>query len=288
MAKRATSCSNDGRQAANVRSVDLQSEAVQEHWEREACGEVYAVGGLLSERLSAQAAARYHLEPYLRPFARFDGEGRDVLEIGVGMGADHLEWARSAPRRLVGIDFTGRAVRWTADRLTSGGHPVRILQADAERLPFPDESFDLVYSWGVLHHTARPEQAFSEVHRVLRHGGCTRVMVYHRPSIVGILLWVRYGLLTGRPATAFSQLYAEHLESPGTKGYTVEEGRDLLRRFSAVQVRSRLGFADLLEGEAGQQHDGTALRALRKVWPRRLIERLLPRCGLLLLMEATK
>lgn len=268
--------------------VDLQWTAVQEHWERESCGEVYAEGGSLRELLSSQAAARYKLEPYLRAFARFDGTGKDVLEIGVGMGADHLEWARSAPSRLVGIDFTRRAVRWTADRLALEGIPTRVLQADAERLPFPDASFDLVYSWGVLHHTARPERAFSELYRVLRPGGRARVMVYHRPSVVGALLWVRYGFLAGHPRMSFTQLYAEHLESPGTRGYTVKEGRDLLRQFNAAEVRSRLGFADLLQGSVGRQHGGAALRALRKVWPRRLIEQLLPGWGLMLLMEATK
>ncbi|MHB1533047.1 MAG: class I SAM-dependent methyltransferase [Acidimicrobiales bacterium] len=268
--------------------VEVEWTAVQEYCERESCGEVYADGDSPRERLSSQAERRYQLEPYLRPFARFDGAGRDVLEIGVGMGADHMEWARSSPKRLVGVDFTSRAVDWTANRLAVEGFSSRVLQADAERLPFPDGSFDLVYSWGVLHHTARPERAFSELHRVLRKGGQARVMVYHRPSIVGFLLWVRYALLAGRPGKSLAEVYAEHLESPGTKGYTIVEGRNLLRNFSGAEVRSRLGFGDLLQGAVGQQHDGAALRLLRKVWPRRLIERLLPGFGLLLLMEATK
>ena len=75
-------------------------------------------------------------------------------------------------------------------------------EADAEHLPFPDDSFDIVYSWGVLHHSPDTPQAFSEAHRVLRPGGTLRAMIYHRPSIVGLMLWARYGFAAGRPRVA--------------------------------------------------------------------------------------
>ena len=79
---------------------DQEKLAVQEFWNRRSCGEVYATGDTPTEQLDAQARARYDLEPYISGFARFgDGRGRDVLEIGVGMGADHL--AVGASRRRV-------------------------------------------------------------------------------------------------------------------------------------------------------------------------------------------
>jgi hypothetical protein len=68
---------------------------VRDFWEQASCGEVYASGDSLAAQLETQARIRYELEPYLAPFARFhEGRGKDVLEIGVGMGADHLEWAK--------------------------------------------------------------------------------------------------------------------------------------------------------------------------------------------------
>src|SRR5262249_20886107 len=161
--------------------------------------------------------ARYTLEPYIRAFAKFeDGRTREVLEIGVGMGADHLEWARVSPRRLVGIDLTNRAIRLTQARLRGHGFTPRLTTADAERLPFPDRSFDLVYSWGVLHHSPDTPHAVAEVWRVLRPGGTARVMIYHKPSIVAALLWVRYALLQARPRRSIDDVLSEHLESPGT------------------------------------------------------------------------
>jgi SAM-dependent methyltransferase len=261
---------------------------VRGFWGAASCGEVYAEGRSAEEQLRRQAEVRYRLEPYIRGFARFEeGAGKDVLEIGVGMGADHLEWARTAPRRLVGVDLTSRAVAWTAQRLASQGLSSELREADAERLPFPDNSFDIVYSWGVLHHSPDPAQAFREAHRVLRPGSTLRAMIYHRPSIVGLMLWVRYGLASGRPGRALSDIYASHLESPGTKGYTVAEARRLVAPFGACEVRTAVSFADLLLGEVGQQHAGRGLRIAKRFWPRPLVRKL-PALGLLLLIEARK
>lgn len=258
-------------------------------WERASCGEVYADGTTERDRYEAQARARYQMEPFIFPFARFaEGAGRDVLEIGVGMGADHLEWAKAGPRSLTGVDLTERAVEHTRRRLSLYGFDANVRTADAERLPFADASFDVVYSWGVLHHTPDTPRAIAEVWRVLRPGGVARVMVYHTHSIVGALLWTRYALLAGRPGRSLADIYAHHLESPGTKAYTPEEARGLFARFSRVTTRVELSNGDLLEGAAGQQHQGAALSLARRVWPRGLIRRLAPGRGLFLLIDAVK
>ncbi len=263
--------------------------SVRDFWNAASCGEVYAEGTSRLEQLDAQAAARYALEPYIAGFARFaDGTGCDVLEIGVGMGADHLEWARSLPRTLVGIDLTPRAVEHTLFRLRAAGLPARVLVGDTERLPFPDESFDLVYSWGVIHHTPDTPAAVSEIHRVLRPGGRARVMIYHVRSVTASILWLRYGLACGRPFRSRADVVARHLESPGTKAYTVQAARELFTQFAAIDVRTTLALSDLLEGAAGQRHRGPALRIARALWPRRAIRRLLPHAGLDLLIEAVR
>lgn len=268
---------------------DDLKDRVREFWDAASCGEVYAAGDTLEEQFAAHARIRYALEPYIHEFARFpEGHDHDVLEIGVGMGADHVEWARSRPRHLVGVDLTPRAIEWTARRLAAEGLRSDLRTADTERLPFPDESFDLVYSWGVLHHTPDTATAFREVHRVLRPGGTARVMIYHSRSIVGAVLWTRYALLAGRPGRSLAEVYAHHLESPGTKAYTVGQARELVRHFSSVRTSTQLSAGDLMLGAAGQRHGGRALGLARKVWPRALIRRHLSRYGLMLLVEARK
>jgi ubiquinone/menaquinone biosynthesis C-methylase UbiE len=261
---------------------------VREFWDAASCGEIYAEGLSVEQRFRKHAEARYRLEPYIRGFARFEeGAGQDVLEIGVGMGADHLEWASSGPRRLVGVDLTPRAVAWTTQRLATYGFTSELEEGDGEHLPFPDDSFNIVYSWGVLHHSPDTSAAFCEAHRVLRPGGTLRAMIYHRPSIVGLMLWARYALATGHPARGLTDVYARHLESPGTKGYTVAEARRLVAPFGACEIRSAVSFADLLLGEVGQRHASRGITIAKGLWPRPLIRRL-PALGLLLLIEAKK
>jgi ubiquinone/menaquinone biosynthesis C-methylase UbiE len=156
--------------------LNVRKTEVRRFWEAASCGEVYAEGPTAEEKLRQNAEARYRLEPYIRDFARFwEGSGQDVLEIGVGMGADHLEWARSGPHHLAGIDLTHRAVTWTAQRLDAYGLKSDLREGDAENLPFADRSFSIVYSWGVLHHSPDTSRAFLEAHRVLRPGGTLRL-----------------------------------------------------------------------------------------------------------------
>jgi SAM-dependent methyltransferase len=275
--------------AAGARPEEAAIREVRDFWQARACGEVYAEGDSLRARREAQARTRYELEPYLRPFARFaDGRGCDVLEVGVGMGADHLEWARAQPRTLAGCDLTPRAIELTRARLALHGLRSRLLVTDARRLPFRDACFDLVYSWGVIHHSPDTPAAVREIRRVLRPGGRARVMIYRRRSLVGVMLWLRHGLLAGRPFTPLDELYAGRLESPGTKAYSPLEARALFAGFTAVATRSELSPGDLLLGAAGQRHQGPLLDAARRFFPRRLVRRALPGLGLHLLIEATR
>ena len=265
-------------------------QSVYKHWNRESCGEGYAESDGEFD-LSAQERERYALEPYLAPFAKFgEAAGADVLEIGVGMGADHLRWARERPKSLSGVDLTPRAIEFTRTRIEDESLSSDLRVGDAERLPFADDSFDIVYSWGVLHHSPNTEICFREVRRVLRTGGRARIMVYHTRSLVGLMLWSRYGLLAGRPFRSMADIYHHHLESPGTKAYSRFECEAMFRRagFSKVNVRVQLSHGDLLEGAVGARHQSGLLSLAKRLWPRPLLRRIAGRWGLYLLINAEK
>lgn len=262
---------------------------VRAFWQAAACGERYARGDSLRERLAAQARTRYALEPCLPGFARFDeGRGRDVLEIGVGMGADHLEWARAAPRTLTGVDLTPHAIELTRARLGLHGLRSRLLVSDARRLPFRDASFDLVYSWGVIHHSPDTAAAAREITRVLRPGGLARVMVYQRRSLVGAMLWLRYALAAFRPWRSLDDVYARHLESPGTRAYSPREAAALFPGLGELRTGVELSPGDLLEGGVGARHRGPLLALARRLYPRRTVKRFLRRFGLYLTIEGRR
>jgi len=267
-------------------STDKQQ--VHDFWNEASCGENLYLQQLDRVGYEAQAQRRYQLEPYIPKFADFDkSQAKRVLEIGVGLGADHQRFAQ-AGADLYGIDLTERAVEHTLRRLATFGLSSRLAVGDAEQLDFPSEHFDVVYSWGVLHHSPNTHKAVAEVWRVLKKGGMARVMVYHKWSLVGFMLWIRYALLGLRPWLSLSDIYARYLESPGTKAYSVAGARQLFAAFSEVKIHTVLTHGDLLESMAGQRHQGALLSLARKIWPRAFFKRFFPGLGLFMLIEARK
>jgi SAM-dependent methyltransferase len=268
--------------------IDVEKKTVQDFWERASCGEELYLHNAGRQGYVEQARQRYHLEPYIEPFAEFSSsKGRRVLEIGVGLGADHQRFAE-AGALLSGIDLTERAVAHARRRLELFELTSALSQADAENLPFADASFDIVYSWGVIHHSPNTPAAVAEIHRVLKPGGAAKIMIYHRASLVGYMLWVRYALLGLRPWFTLTDIYARYLESPGTKAYSVCAARHMFAVFSSVEIKTVLTHGDLLESVAGQRHRGVLLEVARRIWPRALLRRFASGRGLFMLISATK
>jgi ubiquinone/menaquinone biosynthesis C-methylase UbiE len=268
--------------------VSTDKKQVYEFWNDASCGEQLYLQGSDRKSYELQSRKRYELEPFIVEFADFESAaGKRVLEIGVGLGADHLRFAQ-AGAELSGIDLTERAVEHTQRRLAAYGLSSHVMVGDAEALDFPDEYFDQVFSWGVLHHSPDTRQAVSEVWRVLKPGGRAAVMVYHKWSLVGLMLWVRYALLRCRPWLSMRTIYANYLESPGTKAYSVAEAARLFSVFREVQLRTVLSHGDLLDSLAGQRHQGVLLSLARKMWPRSALKSIVPGLGLFMLIEARR
>jgi 2-polyprenyl-3-methyl-5-hydroxy-6-metoxy-1,4-benzoquinol methylase len=150
------------------------------------------------EAFAAYREARYRTEWQIPMFAAFaDARGKRVLEIGCGNGADAITFAKHGAA-YVGVDLTDAAVDATRRHLAAEGLEGRCGLANVERLCYAKESFDIVYSFGALHHTSSPENAVHEVWRVLKPGGVALIMLYHRHSLnyyVRILLYMRLRLL---------------------------------------------------------------------------------------------
>jgi ubiquinone/menaquinone biosynthesis C-methylase UbiE len=109
-------------------------------------------------------------------------KGKDMLEIGCSIATDGLEFAK-AGANYTGVDLTPHSIELAEERFNIFGVPGNFVVANAEELPFPDNSFDHIYSFGVIHHSPHPEKIAAEMHRILRKGGTFTVMLYNRPSI---------------------------------------------------------------------------------------------------------
>jgi ubiquinone/menaquinone biosynthesis C-methylase UbiE len=125
---------------------------------------------------------------------------KDVLEIGTGMGT-HAQLLSPYCKSFTGIDLTKTAADLTAQRLRLFGLPGQIFQMDAEDMQFTSNSFDYIWSWGVIHHSADTRHILVEMKRVLRSGGKATVMVYHRSWWAYYVRALLHGVLRGQLKT---------------------------------------------------------------------------------------
>jgi ubiquinone/menaquinone biosynthesis C-methylase UbiE len=260
----------------------VRKEEVSDFWNADPCGTRYLAG---EDGFEKHARERYRLEPHIFDFAQFQtARGLRVLEIGVGMGADYLEWLR-AGAVVTGIDISATSLERARQRCMEEGFKPDLRVGDAEHPPFPDNSFDVVYSYGVMHHSPNTKKCLQEARRVLKPGGTARIMVYHHPSITGAMLWLRYGITHGK---SLRQSVFDHLESPGTKTYTESEALSLFEGFSNVQMRLVFSPGDLLLHRPSARFQSTFYRLMWKIFPRTIVRTLAQRWGLFLLVTAEK
>lgn len=228
--------------------VNNLNDAVKEFWEGSPCGITKEITGDTKpetrewfERIEKH---RYGVEPLIHSIAQFTRHhGKKVLEVGVGVGTDHLQWAR-AGAECYGVDLTEAAIEITRRRLAIYGFQSNLSRIDAEKLPFADSSFDIVYSWGVIHHSHNPEAIIQEIRRVLKDDGMFIGMLYGRYSLTVFKAWIRHALLAAKPWRSFKDVIWHHIESFGTKAYTVKELRQMFSGFQEISARQLLSVYD--------------------------------------------
>jgi len=189
-------------------------------------------------------SARHYLKSRSRPFDSLIDfaalKDKHVLEIGVGHGS-HAELIAPHCRKYTGIDLTEAASEMTRRRLQIKSIDAEIMQMDAEQMKFADESFDYIWSWGVIHHSSNTRRIIEEMGRVLRPAGNAVVMVYYRSP------WKYYimdGLIKGLLFREYFKLGSLHAVSQAqTDGaiaryYTVKQFKELVRdKFTIDRVR---------------------------------------------------
>ena len=194
---------------------------IREFWQENACGDAQV--GRLRERFNGDYDRfftdydrfRYQNEPHLAAcIDALNVAGKQVLEIGLGEGSESERLIRQGAR-WTGVDLTAESVERVRTRLTVRKLPFRQLrQGSVLDLPFADDTFDMVFSHGVLHHVPDIKQAQHEIHRVIRPGGELVIMVYARWSLnylvsiglirravlLGTLPLARVGILKSDPS----------------------------------------------------------------------------------------
>lgn len=181
-------------------------------------------------------ARKYFVEPHILRLAEFPRwRGRRVLDVGCGIGTATISFARHGAR-VTAVDLSEESVALARRRAEVCGldRQIDFYVANAEELSrsIPIANYDLIYSFGVVHHTPHPERAIAEMRRYAGPGSTLKLMVYHRRSWKSLSVLLGYG--RGR-FWRFPELIARYSEAqtgcPVTYTYLPGEIRDLLGRF---------------------------------------------------------
>ncbi len=162
------------------------------------------------------------------PFERL--HGRSVLEVGCGMGL-HSELIARAGAKLTAIDISDTSIEVTRRRLALRKLAAEVTRMDARALEFSDSSFDFVWSWGVIHHSAQTAVIIKEIHRVLRSGGETRLMVYNLEGMAAYATIVRDYLLGFWAGRSLDECLWRRSDGHMARYYTKDIFGDILRLF---------------------------------------------------------
>ena len=216
--------------------ADTQISKVQEYWDSRPCNLRHSQAPIGSRQYFDEVEARkYFVEYHIPAFADFPRwRGKKVLEIGCGIGTDTINFARHGAQ-VTTVDLSEKSMELARTRASVFGllGQIRFCPGNAEELSrfVPVEPYDLIYSFGVIHHTPHPDVVLDQLRQYTRPGTTIKIMVYHRRSykVAWILLTEGLGQFWKLP-----DLIAKNSEAqtgcPVTYTYTRREGRQLLER----------------------------------------------------------
>jgi 2-polyprenyl-3-methyl-5-hydroxy-6-metoxy-1,4-benzoquinol methylase len=223
--------------------TEVEIARVKEYWDRRPCNIRHSTQPVGTRDYFDEVEARkYLVEPHIPGFAEFEKwRGKKVLEVGCGIGTDTVNFARHGAR-VTSVDLSEKSLELARQRagVYSVQGQVQFYRGNAEELStfVPVEPYDLIYSFGVIHHTPHPDRVLEQLRQFARPGTTVKIMVYHRRS------WkVAWILLTEGKGRFWKlrELVAKNSEAqtgcPITYTYSRREGRELLERHG-LRVRS--------------------------------------------------
>lgn len=222
-------------------------EKVKTYWDEFPCNLSYSKNQIgTREYFDEVEKQKYLTEPHILKFAEFEKwRGKKVLEIGCGIGTDTINFAK-AGAQVTATDISEQSLNIARQRAKVYGldNKIKFYCGNAEELSkfIPLEPYDLIYSFGVIHHTPHPDKVIKEVHKYTNSGTMIKIMVYHRFSWP--VFWI---LLKGKGEFwKLDELIAKYSESqncPITYTFSKKEVRNLLKGFNILNISIEHGIS---------------------------------------------
>lgn len=218
----------------------ISIEEVQKYWDSRPCNIRHSSKEIGSKEYYNDVEARkYLVEPHIPAFAEFDRwKGKKVLEIGCGIGTDTINFARSGAK-VTALDYSEESLKIAKKRAEVFNLPIKFYHADAEQISkiVPLDTYDLIYSFGVIHHTPHPLRAIDEVKKYMDKNSEFKIMVYNRNSYKTWWIIIKYGFGQFWKKDKLIAKYSEaQTGSPVTYSYTKKTIHNLLDGFSTKNM----------------------------------------------------
>lgn len=219
-------------------------EQVQRYWDSRPCNVRHSEIDIDENPLQYSrnvSERKFKVEPHLIDFADFGNwYGMKVLDLGCGVGTQAIQFAMCGVS-VTAVDLSKKSLEIARKRIDAYklDLDIQFTQANIEELPayLPHSYYDLIFSFGVIHHTPNPERVIRHVKNYLAPDGEFRLMLYHRYSTKAIGTVLRYW----RPGMTFDDAVAKQSEAqsgcPITRTYTKQSARELLKDFDIVDMR---------------------------------------------------
>jgi 2-polyprenyl-3-methyl-5-hydroxy-6-metoxy-1,4-benzoquinol methylase len=221
-------------------TADSAIDQVRAYWNRRPCNIRHSTKPVGTHEYFDEVEARkYFVEPHIPKFAEFEKwRGKKVLEIGCGIGTDSINFARAGADLTV-VDLSEESIQLCKKRFEVFGLKANFYSGDAEHLSelVPVEKYDLIYSFGVIHHTPHPDRVFDQLKLYCQPESELRVMLYSTWS------WKVFWIIVGYGKGAFwrtDELVREYSEaqtgSPVTFHYSFDGVRKLMHDYDVVKI----------------------------------------------------
>jgi len=217
-------------------------ERVKKYWNDRPCNIRHSMKEIgTKEYFDEIETKKYFVEPHIVSFANFDNwRGKKVLEIGCGIGTDTISFAR-AGALVTAVDVSEKSLELAKRRaVVFDLGNIEFYQADAENLQdvVPIQKYDLVYSFGVIHHTPHPENILKAIMPYIDNNSTVKIMVYHKLSWKVFWILMKYGKGAFWKLDFLIAKYSEaQTGCPITYSYTKKSAGDLMKGFRFVHYR---------------------------------------------------
>ncbi|MBI5789270.1 MAG: class I SAM-dependent methyltransferase [Candidatus Schekmanbacteria bacterium] len=227
--------------------LEGQKELIRYYWNNRPCGTKTSDSPIGSKQFFEEVEKqRYEIEYYLPQAVDFTKyKGKNLLEIGCGLGTDSLRFARNGSN-VTAVDLTFNGVSLAKKRFGLYQQAGRFSEMDMQKLAFKDNTFDVVYSCGVIHHTPNIGKTIDEIYRVLKPGGEIVIMIYHKNSYYyygSIMFFKKIGFrllgwdidVTPEEWLAFG---TDGFGTPYSEVFTRDQAKALFKKFKTIKTKT--------------------------------------------------